>query len=122
MKAMLFAVMALLFTSSALGAKYVLSYEDVTTGAEIPKFDVWPIKHGDCKDAYKASASATPAPTSASGPAIVTSPEGAAIALAGMTLGLLAETAKKAEAERDEAEFLEACLLVKGIRTVRTPV
>ena len=94
---------------------YRLSYEDAATGAEIPDSEAWSIKHGDCKDAFKASA-ASPSPPQ---PAVVTSSSEAAVQLAAYTLQILAERSKEAS---DEAEFLEACLLVKGIRTVKTPI
>ena len=98
---------------------YRVSYEDVNTGAAIPDSEAWPIKYGVCKDAYKASATVAPAPSSTSQPTIATSESEAAVELAAFTLQLLAE---KSRNEKDEAEFLEACLLAKGIREVFTPI
>lgn len=99
--------------------QYKVSYEDATTGAAIPDRDAVPIKYGVCKDAYKASATATPASPSTPQPTIITSESEAAVELAAYTLQLLAERSKDAS---DEAEFLEACLLAKGIRQVYTPI
>ena len=119
MRVFAFATFCVALLIGCTAQTYRVSYEDATTGAVIPDSEAVPIKYGDCKDAYKASTAAAAASPSTSQPTIVTSESEAAVQLAVFTLQLLAERSKDAS---DEAEFLDACLLTKGIRQVYTPI